>query len=233
MLRKICNHPDLQYVGVLDKPDCYGCPKKSTKMQLLEKIFPLWREQGHRVLLFSQTKQMLDILEKFIQKLGMSYRRMDGDSNIKSRIAKIDEFNRNPNIFCFLLTTRVGGLGVNLTGANRVIIYDPDWNPSTDLQARERSWRIGQTRDVVIYRLLVSGTIEEKIYHRQIFKQFLTDKILKDPTQRRFSRPKTSWIFLRLATTWESVQKLVTYLQMLLTKCLRGTRVTTIHRILS
>ena len=190
MLRKICNHPDLQYVGVLDKPDCYGCPKKSTKMQLLEKIFPLWREQGHRVLLFSQTKQMLDILEKFIQKLGMSYRRMDGDSNIKSRIAKIDEFNRNPNIFCFLLTTRVGGLGVNLTGANRVIIYDPDWNPSTDLQARERSWRIGQTRDVVIYRLLVSGTIEEKIYHRQIFKQFLTDKILKDPTQRRFFKTK-------------------------------------------
>ena len=190
LLRKICNHPDLQHVNILEKPDGYGCPTKSTKMQLLEKILPLWREQGHRVLLFTQTKQMLDILEKFIQKLAMTYRRMDGDSNIKTRIAKIDEFNRSSNIFCFLLTTRVGGLGTNLTGANRVIIYDPDWNPSTDLQARERSWRIGQTRDVVIYRLLVSGTIEEKIYHRQIFKQFLTNKILKDPTQRRFFKTK-------------------------------------------
>jgi DNA excision repair protein ERCC-6 len=190
LLRKICNHPDLQHVNILEKPASYGCPSKSTKMQLLGKILPLWRDQGHRVLLFSQTKQMLDILEKFIQQLCMTYRRMDGDSNIKSRMAKIDEFNGNAKIFCFLLTTRVGGLGVNLTGANRVIIYDPDWNPSTDLQARERSWRIGQKRDVVIYRLLVSGTIEEKIYHRQIFKQFLTNKVLKDPRQRRFFKNK-------------------------------------------
>ena len=70
----------------------------------------------------------------------------------------------------FLLTTRVGGLGVNLTGANRVIIFDPDWNPSTDLQARERTWRIGQTRQVTVYRLVTTGTIEEKIYHRKIFQ---------------------------------------------------------------
>lgn len=73
---------------------------------------------------------------------------------------------QNSSIFVFILTTRVGGLGVNLTGANRVIIYDPDWNPSTDSQARERAWRIGQKRDVTIYRLLTAGTIEEKIYHR-------------------------------------------------------------------
>jgi len=84
------------------------------------------------------------------------------------------------------LTTRVGGLGINLTGADRVIIFDPDWNPSTDVQARERAWRLGQKREVTIYRLMTSGTIEEKIYHRQIFKQFLTNKILKDPKQRRF-----------------------------------------------
>jgi DNA excision repair protein ERCC-6 len=83
------------------------------------------------------------------------------------------------------LTTKVGGLGVNLTGADRVIIYDPDWNPSTDVQARERAWRLGQKREVMIYRLMTAGTIEEKIYHRQIFKQFLTNKILKDPKQRQ------------------------------------------------
>ena len=65
-----------------------------------------------------------------------------------------------------MLTTRVGGLGLNLIGANRIIIYDPDWNPSTDSQARERSWRIGQQKDVTIYRLMTAGTIEEKIYHR-------------------------------------------------------------------
>lgn len=83
-------------------------------------------------------------------------------------------------------TTHVGGLGVNLTGANRVVIYDPDWNPATDMQARERAWRIGQENQVTIYRLVTSGTIEEKIYHRQIFKQFLTNKVLKDPSQKRF-----------------------------------------------
>ncbi|KAH8036258.1 hypothetical protein HPB51_021929 [Rhipicephalus microplus] len=93
---------------------------------------------------------------------------------------------QDPSVFVFLLTTRVGGLGVNLTGADRVVIYDPDWNPSTDTQARERAWRIGQRRDVTIYRLLTAGTIEEKIYHRQIFKQFLTNRVLKDPKQRRF-----------------------------------------------
>ena len=85
-----------------------------------------------------------------------------------------------------MLTTKVGGLGLNLIGANKIIIFDPDWNPVNDLQARERAWRIGQTKNVTIYRLLTAGTIEEKIYHRQIFKQFLTNKILKDPRQKRF-----------------------------------------------
>src|SRR5205814_7000923 len=99
-----------------------------------------------------------------------------------------NEFNTDPNLHVFLLTTKVGGLGVNLTGADRVIIFDPDWNPSTDQQARERAWRLGQKRDVEIYRLMTAGTIEEKIYHRQIFKQFLTNMILKDPKQRRFSK---------------------------------------------
>jgi len=73
---------------------------------------------------------------------------------------------KDESLFLFLLTTRVGGLGINLTGADRVIIFDPDWNPSTDTQARERAWRIGQSRPVTIYRLLTTGTIEEKIYHR-------------------------------------------------------------------
>ena len=134
------------------------------------RVLGLWREQGHRCLLFSQTQQMLDILEAAVAAAGHVYRRMDGTTAIASRMRLIDEFNGDDGVFCFLLTTKVGGLGVNLTGANRVLLYDPDWNPSTDAQARERCWRIGQTKDVTVYRLITAGTIEEKVYHRQIFK---------------------------------------------------------------
>merc|ERR1712038_83743 len=98
----------------------------------------------------------------------------------------MDDFNNGNSIFLLLLTTKAGGLGVNLVGAGRVIIYDPDWNPSTDAQAKERCYRIGQTKNVTVYRLLCQGTIEEKVYHRQIFKQLLTNKILNNPKQKRF-----------------------------------------------
>lgn len=190
ILRKICNHPDL-----LDREEkrhqaSYGDPKKSGKMQVVKQLLLLWKKQRHKTLLFTQSRQMLDILEEFISFKDESlsdfkFLRMDGTTNISVRQSLVDEFN-NGNYDVFLLTTRVGGLGVNLTGANRIIIFDPDWNPSTDMQARERAWRIGQKREVSIYRLMVTGSIEEKIYHRQIFKQFLTNKILTDPKQKRF-----------------------------------------------
>lgn len=111
---------------------------------------------------------------------------MDGTTSIATRQSLIKEFNTNPDCFVFLLTTKVGGIGVNLTGADRVIIYDPDWNPASDIQARERCWRIGQANNVIIYRLLTSGTVEEKIYHRQIYKQYLTNSVLSNPNHRRF-----------------------------------------------
>ncbi|KAF1959734.1 hypothetical protein CC80DRAFT_514206 [Byssothecium circinans] len=186
-LRKICNHPDLiDHKTLADKPG-YGAPNKSGKIQVVKELVSLWTKNGHKTLIFSQNRITLDILEKqLIGKMpGINYRRMDGETNIKNRQALVDEFNNDPNIHVFLLTTKVGGLGVNLTGANRVIIFDPDWNPSTDIQARERSWRLGQKKPVEIYRLMSAGTIEEKIYHRQIFKQFLTNKVLKDPSQRQ------------------------------------------------
>lgn len=188
ILRKICNHPDLPEHRTLSvKADYnYGSGAKSGKMQVVKSLLELWRDTGHKTLLFAQHRIMLDILEKFIGSLtGFTYRRMDGNTPIKSRQSMVDEFNNDPDIHVFLLTTKVGGLGVNLTGADRVIIYDPDWNPSTDLQARERAWRLGQKREVTVYRLMTAGTIEEKIYHRQIFKQFLTNKILRDPKQRQ------------------------------------------------
>lgn len=190
ILRKICNHPDILVRDMRHSEESYGDPKRSGKMQVVKQLLKLWKEQGHKTLLFTQSRQMLDILEKFIsykdpELSSLAYLRMDGTTNIAARQHLVDKFNNEP-YDVFLLTTRVGGLGVNLTGANRIIIFDPDWNPSTDLQARERAWRIGQKREVTIYRLMIAGSIEEKIYHRQIFKQFLTNKILKDPKQKRF-----------------------------------------------
>ncbi|XP_055986398.1 DNA excision repair protein ERCC-6 [Sorex fumeus] len=194
-LRKICNHPDLFSGGPKNlggvpedglEEDQFGYWKRSGKMIVVESLLKIWHKQGQRVLLFSQSRQMLNILEVFLRAQNYSYLKMDGTSTIASRQPLITRYNEDTSIFVFLLTTRVGGLGVNLTGANRVIIYDPDWNPSTDTQARERAWRIGQKKQVTVYRLLTAGTIEEKIYHRQIFKQFLTNRVLKDPKQRRF-----------------------------------------------
>ncbi|KAI5965526.1 rhp26 [Candida margitis] len=194
MLRKICNHPDLIYRDALMHKANYGDPRKSGKMQVLKNLLQLWQSEGHKTLLFCQTRQMLDILEKFVANLPLlddkskrfTYSRMDGSTAISKRQNLVDNFNNDPKLHVFLLTTKVGGLGVNLTGADRVIIYDPDWNPSTDIQARERAWRLGQKKDITIYRLMTTGSIEEKIYHRQIFKTFLQNKILKDPKQRRF-----------------------------------------------
>ncbi|XP_006976785.1 DNA excision repair protein ERCC-6 [Peromyscus maniculatus bairdii] len=194
-LRKICNHPDLFSGGPKNlsglpedelEEDQFGYWKRSGKMIVVESLLKIWHKQGQRVLLFSQSRQMLHILEVFLRAHKYSYLKMDGTTTIASRQPLITRYNEDTSIFVFLLTTRVGGIGVNLTGANRVIIYDPDWNPSTDTQARERAWRIGQKKQVTVYRLLTAGTIEEKIYHRQIFKQFLTNRVLKDPKQRRF-----------------------------------------------
>ncbi|VEU19821.1 DEKNAAC100090 [Brettanomyces naardenensis] len=201
VLRKICNHPDL-VAGVADKDrdivtetsseTAKSMAEKSGKLQVVSTLIQVWNKENRKTLVFTQTRQMLNILEEFVRKLNQEndraygYLRMDGTTPVSERQKLVDAFNEDPEYKVFLLTTRVGGLGVNLTGASRVIIYDPDWNPSTDIQARERAWRLGQKKDVTIYRLMIAGSIEEKIYHRQIFKQFLTNKILKDPKQKRF-----------------------------------------------
>lgn len=134
VMRKICNHPDLlEREHSHQNPD-YGNLERSGKMKVVTQVLKVWKEQGHRVLLFTQTQQMLDILQNFLTCGGYNFLRMDGSTPIKQRMALIDEFNNSVDVFIFLLTTRVGGLGTNLTGANRVIIFDPDWNPSTDMQ---------------------------------------------------------------------------------------------------
>ncbi|XP_011157094.1 DNA excision repair protein ERCC-6 [Solenopsis invicta] len=195
-LRKICNHPDLfLYTREQDSDEDidlseenlekFGYWKRSGKMTVVRSLLKIWQKQGHRVLLFTQGRQMIHILESLLQREGYTYLRMDGTTAMSQRQQTIHKFNNDTSHFVFLLTTRVGGLGVNLTGANRVIIYDPDWNPATDAQARERAWRIGQNKQVTVYRLITAGTIEEKIYHRQIFKLLLSNKVLDEPNQRR------------------------------------------------
>ena len=208
-LRKICNHPDLVcdptesayqsfvksgFNQVTDSGDSdedeeiddfESLVERSGKLEVLAKILPLWEKQGHRVLIFCQWTKMLNILQGFIMAQGWKFGRMDGKTSVASRQNLVDTFNADESYFALLMTTRTGGVGLNLTGADRVIIYDPDWNPQTDSQARARSHRFGQTRPVTIYRLITAGTIEEKIYHRQIFKTALTNKVLQDPKQKR------------------------------------------------
>eukprot|EP01105_Mastigella_eilhardi_P025720 TRINITY_DN708_c0_g1_i2.p1 TRINITY_DN708_c0_g1~~TRINITY_DN708_c0_g1_i2.p1 ORF type:complete len:1169 (-),score=281.23 TRINITY_DN708_c0_g1_i2:98-3604(-) len=219
VLRKICNHPDLvlhpqkeeqgqKWVLKLMKREKHRRKKpapqtsqteqqaepppieRSGKLKVVAQLLRMWKEQDHKALVFCQTRQMLNLLEPAVASLGYTYRRMDGLTPIAARQRMIEEFNADRTLFVFLLTSKVGGIGINLTGADRVILYDPDWNPSTDVQARERVLRIGQRKDVTIYRLICAGTIEEKIYHRQIFKEFLTNKILKDPAQKRYFKAR-------------------------------------------
>ncbi|MES1921770.1 DNA excision repair protein ERCC-6, variant 2, partial [Bonamia ostreae] len=175
-LRKICNHVDLYL-----HDNSVSKNSKSCKLNIMNKIISIWKEENHRVLIFSQTIQMLNIIEEELK--TFSYFRLDGSTPICARQKMINRFNEDESIFCFLLTTRTGGLGLNLIGADRVLLFDPDWNPSIDNQAVERSFRIGQKKEVVVYRLITKGTIEEKVYHRQIYKQLLSNRILEDARQ--------------------------------------------------
>jgi len=214
VLRKICNHPDLVVgpSGVIDDAgssssdedfyDMEQMAERSGKLQVLSKILPLWHKQGHKVIIFTQWKKMLNIIEQFTIQNGWKFARMDGNTNIASRQKLVDKFNADASYFCMLMTTKTGGVGLNITGANRVILYDPDWNPQTDAQARERAWRFGQKKAVTVYRLITAGTIEEKIYQRQIFKTALTNQVLQDPKQRRlFSQKHLKDLFTLKADT--------------------------------
>lgn len=126
---------------------------------------------GHRVLVFAQTKAMLNLVESAVLKpMGVSHLRIDGDVDAVERFNLVQKFNADPTIDVMLLTTSVGGLGLNLTSADTVIFMEHDWNPQKDLQAMDRAHRLGQKRSVNVYRLLVRGTLEESIMSLQQFK---------------------------------------------------------------
>ncbi|XQJ25785.1 SNF2 family helicase-like protein, putative [Leishmania guyanensis] len=177
----------------------------SGKLNALLMMLKEWQLFGHRVLIFSQTRMMLDIIENMCEQHAYRYIRMDGETNGHHRQELMDRFNEDDSIFVALLTTRVGGIGVNLIGADRVVIFDPDWNPITDVQARERAWRIGQKREVCVYRLITSGSVEEAILRRQLAKMYVTDKVLKDPELQRFFHRQDNFMeSLLLGSEYES-----------------------------
>lgn len=183
-LRKLCNHPFV-FESVEDEMN----PGKATndliwrtsgKFELLDRILPKFRASGHRVLIFFQMTQIMNIMEDFLRFRGFKYLRLDGSTKSDDRSDLLKLFNSSDSgYFCFLLSTRAGGLGLNLQSADTVIIYDSDWNPHQDLQAQDRAHRIGQKNEVRIMRLITSNSVEERILERAQFKLDMDGKVIQ------------------------------------------------------
>ncbi|EPB65326.1 helicase protein [Ancylostoma ceylanicum] len=154
----------------------YDCGKLQALARLLRRLYV----NKHRCLIFTQMSRMLDVLQAFLSYHGYQYFRLDGTTGIEQRQAMMERFNADTKIFCFILSTRSGGVGVNLTGADTVIFYDSDWNPTMDAQAQDRCHRIGQTRNVTIFRLISERTIEENILRKANQKRRLGEMAIDE-----------------------------------------------------
>uniref|UniRef100_A0AAY4D113 DNA helicase n=1 Tax=Denticeps clupeoides TaxID=299321 RepID=A0AAY4D113_9TELE len=154
--------------------------RSSGKLVLLDKLLVRLKERGHRVLIFSQMVRMLDILAEYLKSRQFLFQRLDGSIKGEMRKQALDHFNaEGSEDFCFLLSTRAGGLGINLASADTVVIFDSDWNPQNDLQAQARAHRIGQKRQVNIYRLVTKGSVEEEIIERAKKKMVLDHLVIQ------------------------------------------------------
>jgi ATP-dependent helicase STH1/SNF2 len=183
-LRKLCNHP-----YVFEEVEDQINPGRGTndslwrtagKFELLDRILPKLLASGHRVLMFFQMTQIMNIMEDFMRLRGLKYLRLDGSTKADDRSELLRVFNAPDSpYFCFLLSTRAGGLGLNLQTADTVIIYDSDWNPHQDLQAQDRAHRIGQKNEVRILRLISSNSVEEKILERANYKLDMDGKVIQ------------------------------------------------------
>lgn len=182
LLRKCCNHPYLIEYPLDRRTQQFQIDeelvKSSGKFLILDRMLPELSKRGHKVLLFSQMTSMLDILMDYCYLRDYKYSRLDGSMPYTLREENINNFNNDPEVFIFLLSTRAGGLGINLTAADTVIIYDSDWNPQADLQAQDRCHRIGQTKPVVVYRLVTANTIDEKIVEKATAKRRLEKMVI-------------------------------------------------------
>ncbi|KAG9233451.1 putative chromatin structure-remodeling complex subunit snf21 [Amylocarpus encephaloides] len=183
-LRKLCNHP-----FVFDEVENQMNPLNTSndllwrtagKFELLDRVLPKYQATGHRVLMFFQMTAIMDIMEDFLRYRGITFMRLDGTTKSDDRSELLKQFNApNSPYFIFLLSTRAGGLGLNLQTADTVIIYDSDWNPHQDLQAQDRAHRIGQKNEVRILRLISSNSVEEKILERAKFKLDMDGKVIQ------------------------------------------------------
>jgi len=183
-LRKICNHPFV-FDEVERQINPYSVNNENLyrvagKFELLQRILPKFQSTGHRILIFFQMTQIMTIFEDFLLMQGYPYLRLDGSTKADDRSELLKKFNEpNSPIFIFMLSTRAGGLGLNLQTADTVIIFDSDWNPHQDLQAQDRAHRIGQTKEVRIFRLITVDSIEEYILERAQFKLNLDGKVIQ------------------------------------------------------
>lgn len=189
-LKKLCGHPILvddseDKVDVANILGGYGSDgvaklvKQSAKLGILADLVPNLCGDGHKTLIFSQSTMMLDIIQKVLAAKGVGMERIDGQTREKDRQRLVDEFNSDDSEFqVMLLSTKAAGVGLTLVGADRVIVYDPSWTPAEDSQAVDRAFRIGQTRPVVVYRLITGGTIEETMYAKQQHKEGIKKTVL-------------------------------------------------------
>ncbi len=187
-LRQICCHPGLFISNYRE-----GSGKLEQCMEILEEAV----NGGHKILLFSGYTSMFEIIEKELKEKNIKYFKLTGATKVDERIELVDEFNRNPEIQVFLISLKAGGTGLNLTGADMVIHYDPWWNISTENQATDRAYRIGQKNNVQVYKLITKNSIEEKIYELQEKKSKLADDMLDTKTTfiNKFSKDEIMNLF--------------------------------------
>eukprot|EP01135_Chromosphaera_perkinsii_P010809 Nk52_evm4s2241 gene=Nk52_evmTU4s2241 len=195
-LKKCCNHPDLIVEPEFHytKDTLHKLISVSGKLKLLDKLLVRLKETGHRVLIFSQMVKMLDVLEEYLHLKGYYFQRLDGSIRGEKRKQAMDQFNApDSRDFCFLLSTRAGGLGINLATADTVIIFDSDWNPQNDLQAEARAHRIGQKNVVNIYRLVTMHSVEETVIEKAKKKMVLDHVVIQrmDTTGKTLLQSKT------------------------------------------
>lgn len=208
ILKKLCNHPDLLTLTE-DLPGSEACyppryvpkevrgrdrevnPEFSGKMQVLDRMLArIHQDTNDKIVLISNYTSTLDLFERLCRSRQYGCLRLDGTMNVNKRQKLVDRFNDpDGDEFVFLLSSKAGGCGINLIGANRLVLFDPDWNPAADQQALARVWRDGQKKDCFVYRFIATGTIEEKIFQRQSHKQSLSSCVVDsaEDVERHFS----------------------------------------------
>ncbi|KAL1633409.1 hypothetical protein SLS58_011100 [Diplodia intermedia] len=159
------------------------------KWKVLKRLLQFWHSNGDKVLVFSHSVRLLQMLRMlFVSTTSYNVSYLDGSMKYEDRQQTVNDFNADPKQFVFLISTRAGGVGLNITSANKVVVFDPNWNPAYDLQAQDRAYRIGQHRDVEVFRLISAGTIEEIVYARQIYKQQQANIGYNASNERRYFR---------------------------------------------